>query len=55
MSRIIFINKYNVNYLGNFQKCINKFKKEIYEDKSEEKINEMNNNINLLYSCFEKN
>ena len=34
---------------------INKFKKEIYEDKSEEKINEMNNNINLLYSCFEKN
>jgi hypothetical protein len=55
MSRIIFINKYNVKYLENFQKFVNKFKKEIYEDKSEEKINEMNNNINLLYSCFEKN
>ena len=55
MSRIIFINKYNVKYLENFQKFIDKFKKEIYEDKSEEKIKEMNTNINLLYNDFEKN
>ena len=55
MSRIIFINKYNIKYLENFQKFIDKFKNEIYENKSEEKIKEMNTNLNLLYNDFEKN
>ena len=55
MSRIIFINKYNIKYLENFQKFIDKFKNEIYENKSEEKIKEMNTNLNLIYNDFEKN
>ena len=55
VSRIVFINKYNVKYLDNLKKFVEQFQKELFIDKNEEKINEINNNLNLIYSYFESN
>lgn len=53
MSRVIFVNKYNIRFRDRVEQFIDKYKGLISIDKTEEELTEINNNIRSILSYFE--